>query len=536
MRSGVVLCIAASNLMSPSNYDRLYERLQAKAIPVLRYPENLIAKGNGKIAEFVVQNRLQRLIVVSSLSKASVMDSLRYEVERTGLGSLSVSYLDSNLLWRRETLTDDTDAACTTILVNLARLEHADHLKDAVLKTALTNARISRRQLVRSIPHAFKIESDIPIIVKDRCVHRSSSCNYCVKACPVSAISLTKESVTIDNRLCIECGACTRECPIGAIQSPSASDAQILAMLNTLSGNELKPHKRVLLLTCPAGLEKLASEAGEDRPLDPSIIPAAIPCIAPIGSIHYLWAASLGITLVTICPNTSCQKVAAVIAIQRHVESSKSLLNELGEDGAAIQHLNLTENDSVIHRILPLVSFAQVPLRKGMPLSGRRREATLNALKTLQEEKHSRFSRHDDGMLPFFDLAIDAEKCGFCGVCERDCPDHAISFIKNETSSSLMFDPALCGGCMICEKTCPELAVKVSRHGQLSEVVEGKKMTKVLDESVACERCGAPLGSKRSLTILEKKLSDQTFPDAIIRTLRLCVRCKSKNVFAPQVQ
>ena len=37
-------------------------------------------------------------------------------------------------------------------------------------------------------------------------------CIRCVKACPVDAISIVNEKVTLDNKKCINCGKCIQVC------------------------------------------------------------------------------------------------------------------------------------------------------------------------------------------------------------------------------------------------------------------------------------------------------------------------------------
>jgi len=523
MRSGVVLCVPSS--ISKPSQGLLYVsgQLQEKGVSLLQCTEALIAKEPDRLEEFIAQNNLQSVLVIADSSKESVMEALRYSIERAGLGRLSVCYLDIKLI-DRQAQGAENKLGYSTILTNLARLERNDYVRDAIYRTAISPAKISRRQLLRSVPRALKVESDIPIVLQDKCTRRSNSCTYCIDACPVKAISATRESVVIDDRACLECGACARDCPIGAIQVPSISDDQIIAMLNTLSSEESGSNRRLLLLTCPIGFQKFVSEATENGNFGLGIVPVTIPCVAAIGSYHYLWAASLGVDLVTACPDDSCPRMPAVLRMQDHVESSKKVLENVGESRVAIQHLTLNRTDSMLDKVSPVSE--QSGMKRGTELSGSRREATLEALKTLQAGKESALTVTSDHMLPFFDMTIDGAACTFCGVCEKGCPDHAISFMKDGPYLSLMFDPAACGGCKVCEKICPEGAIKITRHTELSDVMARLKKTKAKDEDAKCENCGASLGSKQGLLIIEKKLAKAGSSPAIAKSLHLCVRCK----------
>ena len=86
---------------------------------------------------------------------------------------------------------------------------------------------------------------------------------------------------------------------------------------------------------------------------------------------------------------------------------------------------------------------------------------------------------------------------------------------------------------MICEKNCPEKAIALSKLGDLSIVLENKKEEKAQDENAKCENCGTSLGSKRSLTLLRKRFSEQGVADATLRATGLCNRCKQHALIAP---
>jgi ferredoxin len=523
VHTGVVLCSASADLKLAQEIAHLGERLREKGSTPLQCSERLLNEEPEALQEFIAKNELQAVLVITDLSRQSVTEALRYSVEKAGLGRLSVGYLDIKL-------AGSSDVGLSTVLANLARLDRNDYVKDAVFRTALGPAKISRRQLLRSVPRALKVESDIPIVLQDRCTHRSTSCNYCIQACPVKVISPTKDSVVIDDQTCIECGACARECPLGAIQGPSVSDDQVIAVLNTLSAEDPSPEKRILLLTCPIGLERLVTEAGEDGKFRADIVPVVVPCVGAMGSIHYLWAAALGINLVTACPDASCSRISAVLPISHHLESSKKVLENVGEISVTLQHLTLNRTDSISEKISQ--SPEAFSAKRNTKLSGSRRSMTLEALRTLQGGSENALLLPADNMLPFFDVTVDDNACTFCAVCEKECPDQAISIVKNEASLNLMFDPSACGGCKVCENVCPEDAITVSRHKQFSEVMAGPKATKIKDENATCEVCGASLGSKQGLLVLEKRLTGAGYSPSMLKSLHICVRCK-QQAFRP---
>jgi NAD-dependent dihydropyrimidine dehydrogenase PreA subunit len=528
MRTGVILLTSSAS----EDVDRLSANLQAKDISVLQCREDMNQTPE-TIRDFIAGNRLEALLV-SSISRASPPDFLRYAIEEAGLRRLAVSWIDLALLSEERLSGSSANTANMTVLANVARLQCADHIRSAVFRSLRGSSKVSRRELFRSIPKVLMVESDIPIVLADRCKDRSKSCNYCVVACPVYAVSAASEAVTINDRLCIECGACARDCPIGAIQSPSVSDVQIIAMLNALASEEPDPNKRALMLTCPIGFERLLDEGRKGKRLGAGIVPVQIPCVSFIGSVHYLWAASLGVTLATVCPDISCKKAVAMFPLYQHVASSRNLLKDLREDTTnSVHHLGLHANDSIVDFVSQaLTSTSAVGV--SAKLSGSfRHELVVDAIRGLRNGSSGSIELSEDGTLPLFDLKVDEVRCSFCEACQRDCPDHAIEFTKSDDGTSLMFDPALCGGCMICERNCPEKAITVSRLKDFSPILERKKAARAQDANAKCENCGTFLGPKRSLTALKKRLSDQGATEATIKALNLCIRCKQRTLIQP---
>ena len=56
-------------------------------------------------------------------------------------------------------------------------------------------------------------------INEEKCI----GCGYCVRDCPVGAMSLSRKKAVVDEALCTECGACIRVCEQGAIESTADS-------------------------------------------------------------------------------------------------------------------------------------------------------------------------------------------------------------------------------------------------------------------------------------------------------------------------
>jgi ferredoxin len=527
MRTGVILLTSSA----AGETERLSTNLKTQGIPVLHSGKDGSEETPGNITSFLADNRLET-VVICDTSEEPPPDSLFHTIESAGLGRHAISWIPlATLLGEpRSSTATATDAI---VSVNFAKLQRADYIRNIVSRMLARSSKLSRRELFRSVPNVLRVESDIPIVLADRCGDRSKSCNYCIKACPVNAVSVATTAVAIDGRVCIECGACARDCPVGALQSASISDGQMIAMLEALASKRSETSNRALVLTCPIGFERLLNESHGGKRLGASIVPVQIPCVSFIGSVHYLWAASLGVALATVCPDISCKKVVGMFPLYHHVSSSKHLLRGLEHATASVHHFGLHADESIVNIVTQALSTTSVVGVSAKMSGSYRHELIVDAVRDLQIGSSGNVEVSEDSALPLFDLRVDEAQCSFCLACQRDCPDHAIEFTKSGEGLTFMFDPSLCGGCKICEKICPEKAIKVLRLKNFSPILERKKTAKAQDENAKCENCGAVLMSRRSLTALKKKLSDQGATEATIKTLDLCTRCKQNALIRP---
>ncbi|WP_243681496.1 4Fe-4S binding protein [Vulcanisaeta souniana] len=99
------------------------------------------------------------------------------------------------------------------------------------------------------------IEKNVPTYLESACRARFG-CSECVNACPVNAISIVNNKVTINESTCIECGLCVSKCPTGALAMVGADDNEYVALLNKL--NTVKSIKKVTF-TCPLNTRNLGT-------------------------------------------------------------------------------------------------------------------------------------------------------------------------------------------------------------------------------------------------------------------------------------
>jgi heterodisulfide reductase subunit A len=117
----------------------------------------------------------------------------------------------------------------TTDGVFLCGLAHSPKFIDESITQAEAAASRAGTILSRDVIEAGGV---ISLVNKSKC----SGCGICELICPYRAIEIDKEKnlAVISEALCKGCGACVSSCIRGAISIKGFSDAQILAMIDTI--------------------------------------------------------------------------------------------------------------------------------------------------------------------------------------------------------------------------------------------------------------------------------------------------------------
>ena len=58
------------------------------------------------------------------------------------------------------------------------------------------------------------------------------------------------------------------------------------------------------------------------------------------------------------------------------------------------------------------------------------------------------------------------DKCKFCNICWKFCPDLAINPADREKKQPISFDYTYCKGCGVCANECPFDAIKMVPEGE----------------------------------------------------------------------
>jgi ferredoxin len=133
---------------------------------------------------------------------------------------------------------------------------------------------------------------------------------------------------------------------------------------------------------------------------------------------------------------------------------------------------------------------------------------------------------------PFGSVVVDKDKCTLCMSCVGACPASALQ--DNQTAPQLRFIEKNCVQCGLCEKTCPEQAITLQARLLLTPE---RKQPRVLNEAqpFACIRCQKPFGTLRGIEAMIGKLAGHSmFQGQALERLKMCGDCRVIDIYSSQ--
>jgi ferredoxin len=132
---------------------------------------------------------------------------------------------------------------------------------------------------------------------------------------------------------------------------------------------------------------------------------------------------------------------------------------------------------------------------------------------------------------PFGKADVNAEACTLCLACVAACPTGALS--DNPDRPMLRFTESLCVQCGLCEKTCPEDAISLIPQVDFAAWNEPKRVVKE-EEPFHCIACAKPFGTRSTIEKIAKRLENHwmfTGDNAGRRdALFMCEDCRVEKV------
>ncbi|MBK6008631.1 4Fe-4S binding protein [Ramlibacter ginsenosidimutans] len=379
------------------------------------------------------------------------------------------------------------------------------------------------------------------------CAHsrnEQTGCTACIDICSAEAIRSDKsrQQVVVEPNLCVGCGACTTVCPTGAMTYayPRAGE-QGTKLRTLLSTYEAAGGKAPVLLlhsqeSGQAMVEAVgrAARVGAAEGVPANVIPVPVWHVASTGIDLWLTAVAQGASHVALL-TTGEEAPQYLDALEQQMQVAEAILAGLGYEGS---HFSLLRARAAADLDQDLRLLARrggtVPrVRARYAVSAEKRTTLDLALDHLAEQAPV---RAESIALPtgalFGSVSVDKDKCTLCMSCVGACPASALQ--DNQTAPQLRFVEKNCVQCGLCEKTCPESAISLQPRLLLTPE---RKQPRVLNEAqpFGCIRCGKPFGTLKGIELMIGKLAGHAmFQGAALERLKMCGDCRVIDIFSSQ--
>lgn len=332
------------------------------------------------------------------------------------------------------------------------------------------------------------ISMSIPITINEnKCIHAysgKSTCQKCIRHCPVHGISLVGHKITVEE--CIGCGRCIQQCP----QQVFEMDFQRLLSI---------PKADELIIAC--------RKAGV---VDYPVIETN--CLQQFNITQLAMLSQKFSSIIMYCDNETCERCES----QWYPEGQKILLGKYGffktserikiiRDKKNLQCTLEKNQQDINNRRLFMKNHFQTLKNTSTKYVEQTANAYTNSFIETISSKSLTFQKspsqsmlihqsivacEEDGLQEIPLEKLDNIRCRFCGACESICPWEAIALIKNEDDCYLAHHDVLCARCNLCIDICPENGLLWGHGLNIHDLYEPK--WRVLKSGIKkiCEKCG----------------------------------------------
>jgi ferredoxin len=215
--------------------------------------------------------------------------------------------------------------------------------------------------------------------------------------------------------------------------------------------------------------------------------------------------------------------------LDQQARLADAILNGLGYAGTHWQPLHADEPAALQAALWSSQPAATVSQPAAFHLSNRKRETLDFAIHHFLQQASTKPEQvalpHGS---PFGTLAIDASRCTLCKACIGACPSSALQ--DTEDAPKLRFIERNCVQCGLCEKTCPEQAISLVPRLLLTPAAR-EPVTLNEAEPFHCVRCGAPFGTRQVIDVMTSRLSAHSmFAGTALRRIQMCADCRVKDM------
>lgn len=339
------------------------------------------------------------------------------------------------------------------------------------------------------------------------CAHSRSKitgCTRCLDLCPTGAITPASDAVAIDAAVCAGCGACASVCPTGAAAYALPPADALMRRLRTLLLTYGKAGGRnavTLIHDGDHGAALIDAIARFGDGLPANVLPLAVNEVTQIGP--ELLAAALAYGAAGVFVLARARPKHDMSGLVRTVETTARIAAGLGYGEGLLRVIETDDPDAVAAALAAPLESRLLQPSSFVPLGAKRGILEL----AFRELRHAAPAPVDSVALepgaPFGKAEVALDACTLCLACVSACPTGALS--DNAESPMLRFTESLCVQCGLCEKTCPEDAISLKPQLDFVAWDTPKKVVKQ-EAPYPCAQCGKPFGTKSTVERIAKKL------------------------------
>jgi ferredoxin len=328
------------------------------------------------------------------------------------------------------------------------------------------------------------------------CVHGASAvkgCARCLDVCSTGAITSAGSQVRVDPHLCQGCATCALACPTGALSFRQPTRESLRQQLAEALGRRVTSTPALLVVHAAAQADAV-QRAVDARP----VLTLAVDPLPAFGEELWLEAFALGAQGVVLLDDESLAPASRELVAARVAQARLQL-----------QAFGLPAHRLGFMGVGTLAGWLDVQARGPgftLPESAAAAQARPATKRLAQLATLARLGQGAGAVasveLPagacFGEVRVDRRRCTLCFACANLCPTAALSSEEGGTPR-LRFAEDACVQCGLCERGCPENAITL--HPRFRPQADLRGATRVLneDELLACTSCGTPFISRKLL-------------------------------------
>ena len=372
-------------------------------------------------------------------------------------------------------------------------------------------------------PRYVKVNSEI-------CAHNRNGiegCNRCLNFCPADAIQSINKMIEIDPYLCHGAGSCTNACPTGAISydlpTPHALHSYLHKLVTRFSDQaQVAP---VILFHDEANGAALI---GDDLP--GAIIPVAMEEITVASIDHWMSSLAWGARQILVL-NTAATAPTLTQMLKGELQLANDILNEIGQP----PRISLIDESDIAGLADLITCGSEWPVTPvGEFTATTKRNTLYAAIDHLNEQAAAVKSCLTQTNLPYGIVSVDTDSCTLCLSCVSTCPTQALT--DGGDKPALNFLEQDCVQCGLCEKACPENAISLTSQMNLDKQTRQTSTTLKEEDPFECISCGVPFATKSMIKRMQEVIGGHSAFSANTERLQMCSDCRVKDMFADLIQ